>query len=503
MEMSSKFTLPLAIGITNKHWVDTVVAHIAYARSKETINSYEYDTSLQALNSLSTRIPEPSFEKFKGKAMLVLPARVGDILSQIPEKYAVLFAQIQVIRDNNSETLKKYYLYRNIIRDVAIRKKEVLQLLNGKVTSVGYQFALVYSNLKVILEGFVTSRRYLETINGGNDLSFFIEDYSVEKLNFIAKQLELFNVSSFSSSNQNWFISSAKDLAQLSKGVIRYIKKFHEKGQADIDNNLLAQAENSIDSILSCSVPEFAIDFETYSSLFIQVNNVFTAVIEIIQAIKFHDDVIEQEVTGINKEKIIIILNQLYASIFDGERKREVFEEVFYEAAEIDNMIYRLAQQINTEYRNSKDPVCCVGFTEGAIILLGKIIPLLNFPLYLVTYKFSFYGDEMSGDLSKEVVIDFDNSKYDGKRVLIFDDILDRGITVKKFLEQARMKTRAIDFKVCMLLVKPNPENVYGEVDFSGSMVSDVWVVGYGFDTNYKHRNADGVGPIKESFKNL
>nr|WP_050814325.1 phosphoribosyltransferase family protein [Anaplasma marginale] len=92
----------------------------------------------------------------------------------------------------------------------------------------------------------------------------------------------------------------------------------------------------------------------------------------------------------------------------------------------------------------------------------------------MITDKLSFYGAATSGDESKDVEIEFDNSKYDGKRVLIFDDILDRGITVKKFLEQARKKTKAIDFKTCMLFVKPNPENVFGDADFLGSICPNV-----------------------------
>ncbi|AHC40384.1 hypothetical protein OVS_03150 [Mycoplasma ovis str. Michigan] len=497
-----QFTSPLAIGVTSRHWVNIFEAHLDWARVNQQIDDHDYNTTVNQLKTFSSEIPESSFENFKTSIRYALSGKASDILSKIPESFAFHLSQSLVVKENNSVTLRSYYQYRNVVRDMALQHKNVLQKLNGKVTTVGYQFSLFYNTLSDILEKFILSRRYLEIVNAGSDLSHFIEDYSLNQLDFIAKKLELFNVSTFASSNQNGFVASAKDLSRLSKGMINYVKHLHSKGQLDsFDNELVNQIQSSADSVISFNHQNFDVDFDTYSSLFIQTNNAFSGTIRILQSIKLREKDIEKEVSGVNQGQIEAAINSLFSRIFDKEKKREVLGKIFFEAPEMENMIYRLAQQINNEYRDSKNPVCCVGFTEGAIVLLGKIIPLFNFPLYLVTYKISLYGSEVSGDATKEIDVNFDNYKYDGNRVLVFDDILNIGLTVTKFIEQARKKTKAIDFKVCVLFKKPNEKNIYGDADFSGSSVSDEWLVGFGLDSNFQHRNIDATGTLKESPK--
>lgn len=496
------FTSPLAIGITNKHWFVAVKALLMWHESQKEIDTATLNESLKSLETLSSGTPEPSWDSFRIKAARVLPAKASDLLSQAPKKQFIRMVEALLMKDNNEITLKSYYKSRDVIRDIAFKHQEVVQKLdNGKLTTVGYQFARFYVNLKKILDDLVTARRYVETIGNDSSLDSLEEGFPIEQQIFMIRVLRLFETPAFSSSNQNWFAESAKELAGLSKGIIRYIRVLHVKDQVEVDSSLLSEAESSANATIAYSIPEFAIDLDTYMGLFIQMHNSFSGVIKAIRALRIHDDKIEVGISDTDKKRIRAIAVIAFKHIFDGERKREVFDEIFFEASEVENMIYRLSQEINNEYRDSTQPVCCVGFTEGAIILLGKILPLLNFPLYLVTDKLSFYGATTSGDTSKDIEINFDNSKFDGKRVLVFDDIIDQGITIRKFLEQARAKTKALDFKVCFLFAKPNPKNVYGNVDFLGSMLPNVWVVGYGFDNLFKHRNADAVGSIKESFK--
>lgn len=496
------FTAPLAIGITDKHWIRAIQAHLLWHGEQKTIDLETLNASLKTLDTLVTGTPQPSWDTFRIYCARVLPAKANDLLAQIPQKPFIRIVRALLIKDNNGVTLRQYYKYRDTFRDLAILHRDVIQKLdNGKITTVGYQFAQFYNNIKKILDDFVTARKYVETITDNSDLESLNEGFSIEQLSFMAKELELFDVPFFSSSNQNWFAENAKELAHLSKGVIRYIHAMISKKQAKADSILMTEAEGSADAVIAYHLREFVISFDNYVGLFTQMHNAFAGVQKIIKNIQIFPDVIQVGISDADKKIIAVAVIPAFKRIFDGERKREVFDEIFFEGAEVDNMIYRLSQELNNEYRDSTQPVCCVGFTEGAIIFLGKILPLLNFPLYLLTDKLSFYGASTSVDSSKSVDIQFDNSKYDGKRVLIFDDIIDQGITVQKFLEQARAKTKAVDFKICMLFAKPNPKNVYGKIDFLGSMLPNVWVVGYGFDTLYKHRNADAVGSIKESFK--
>ena len=84
-----------------------------------------------------------------------------------------------------------------------------------------------------------------------------------------------------------------------------------------------------------------------------------------------------------------------------------------------------------------------------------------------------------------------------GKNIIVVEDIIDTGHTLKKVLEI--LKTREPkSIKICTLLDKPERREVEIEVDYTGFKIPDEFVVGYGIDFAQKHRNLSYIGIVKK-----
>ncbi|AFZ78930.1 hypothetical protein BEWA_017710 [Theileria equi strain WA] len=502
----------LAIGTTNTHWATVLVAYVEWAYLSNQINENVYESITGKIKSLATGVPNPHYKDFIVSLKKILTsadeAKVVDI---IKESCIVSLTNKLLVKQTNEWVIKKLYGHRNTLRDLALDNKYLFQLKTPEVTTLGYRFGSYYTTLAALLEKVTFDRRYVEMVNNNDSLgSFvdvhkgpFIDSNSPPAQDFLAKKLELFNTATFSKTKTNWFVETLCSLAEFGDFVVNDLKSMYDLGEVLFDKDSLESAGNVASKVLTHHSSGFWLTFDDYKEIISLLHDLFSKLDNLLKHLDIKKSVIEEHLVAVsfNKDKYLIELESLFARIFDGERKREVFDEIFHEAPEVDNMIYRVAQQLNNEYRHETKPVCCVGFTEGVVLFLGKIIPLLNFPLSMITVKFSFYGSDTKADKNKQVELEFDESKYNGKRVLIFDDLLEQGVTTVKFIEQAKAKVKAIDYKVCVLFTKNLPENVYGDPEFVGGILPNVWVVGYGFDTLFKHRNADAVGSIKEEFK--
>ncbi len=106
------------------------------------------------------------------------------------------------------------------------------------------------------------------------------------------------------------------------------------------------------------------------------------------------------------------------------------------------------------------------------------------------------YGEEMKS--SGRVAIRRDLSDdVRGRDVLLVDDILESGRTVAA-AKQLLIERGARSVKLCMLLDKPGKRKVDCEADFSGFIVPDRFVVGYGLDYAHFFRDLPYIGTIED-----
>jgi hypoxanthine phosphoribosyltransferase len=86
----------------------------------------------------------------------------------------------------------------------------------------------------------------------------------------------------------------------------------------------------------------------------------------------------------------------------------------------------------------------------------------------------------------------------EGRHVLILDDILDTGLTLKAVKERLIREGGAAGVKTCVLLSKKKDRSVEVEADYTGFEIQNEFVVGYGLDYDGRYRNLPFIGVLKD-----
>jgi len=139
-----------------------------------------------------------------------------------------------------------------------------------------------------------------------------------------------------------------------------------------------------------------------------------------------------------------------------------------------------------------------VGILRGSFMFAADLVRLLYIndihPLIDFVFVTSYEGTESSGEmrLLKDMSLE-----VDGRWVLIVDDILDTGRTLKFAQDYVREKG-AQEIHSCVLLDKPSRRAVEVKADYVGFEIDDVFVVGYGLDYNGRYRDLPYLGVLEE-----
>ncbi len=167
--------------------------------------------------------------------------------------------------------------------------------------------------------------------------------------------------------------------------------------------------------------------------------------------------------------------------------------DVMIDSAKLQARITELGQQITREYQG-KD-LTLIGIMKGSVFFLTDLAKAIDLPVTMELMGVSSYhgGTETTG----EVRISFDVTKpLNGKHVLIVEDIIDTGLTMKFLLENFAARHPA-SVKVCTLLEKPARAKTKVQIDFKGFVIEDKFVVGYGLDYGEKYRNLPFIGVMR------
>ena len=171
-------------------------------------------------------------------------------------------------------------------------------------------------------------------------------------------------------------------------------------------------------------------------------------------------------------------------------------KEVLVTKKQIQKKIKILGDKISELY-NQDDEVIMVGILRGAVIFMADLARELSIPVTFDFMDVSSYGQEAYTSGNVRIIKDLEEN-IEGKHVLIVEDIIDTGLTIRHVINL--LETRAPEsIKIVTLLDKPD-RRVQKEVavDFNGFEVPDEFVVGYGLDYAEKYRNLPFIGALKE-----
>ena len=161
---------------------------------------------------------------------------------------------------------------------------------------------------------------------------------------------------------------------------------------------------------------------------------------------------------------------------------------------EIETKVIELAKKIEMDYKNQE--VLIVGVLKGAFVFVSDLVRNINLDLSLDFIAVSSYG--MSTESSGVVKINKDiEMDLTGKNVIIVEDIIDTGLTLK-YIKKYLSGKNAKSVRICTLLDKPSRRKCNVDVDYVGFEIEDLFIVGYGIDCKEKYRNLPYIAYVQE-----
>lgn len=163
---------------------------------------------------------------------------------------------------------------------------------------------------------------------------------------------------------------------------------------------------------------------------------------------------------------------------------------VFIDEDTLQTKIKELGARITQDYQGQE--LTLVVVLKGSVFFAADLARAIDLPLTLEFLGVSSYagGTETTG----EVRITSDVTKpMAGKHLLIVEDIIDTGLTMKFLLENLASRHPA-SIRLCSLLEKPARARTQIDIHYKGFVIEDKFVVGYGLDYAERYRNLPFIG---------
>lgn len=160
---------------------------------------------------------------------------------------------------------------------------------------------------------------------------------------------------------------------------------------------------------------------------------------------------------------------------------------------EVDQRIQAIGDQISKDYEGKQVHLVCV--LKGGSFFMCELAKRITVPVSLDFMSVSSYGGDTKSSGVVKIVKDLDESIRD-KDVLVVEDIVDSGRTLSYLLEMLRDRGPR-SLRLCTLLDKPERRVVDVDVDYTGFVIPDEFVVGYGLDYDQRYRNLPYIGIVE------
>ena len=180
-------------------------------------------------------------------------------------------------------------------------------------------------------------------------------------------------------------------------------------------------------------------------------------------------------------------------TLIDEVKRIAATADLLYSEATVEAAIDRMAHDINTLLVDCNPLVLCV--MNGGVVISGKLLTRLTMPLNIDCINASRYNNTTSGSSIKWVQKPL--AVLEGRTILIVDDILDAGITLKAIYDFCLAQGASTVYTAVLLeklLDHPKPI----KADFVGLEVENRYLFGYGLDYKGYWRNAAGIFACQE-----
>ena len=171
----------------------------------------------------------------------------------------------------------------------------------------------------------------------------------------------------------------------------------------------------------------------------------------------------------------------------------EDIEKIYFSAEEISEIVKGLGAKISEDYKDKN--LLLVSILKGSVIFMADLMRAITIPCRIDFMSVSSYGSgtKTSGVVKIQKDLDINLEGYD---LLIVEPPLDSGKTLHYVMDILKTRHPA-SIKICTLFDKPDRREAKVTADYSGSVVPDEFIVGYGLDYDEKYRNLPYIGVLK------
>ena len=166
----------------------------------------------------------------------------------------------------------------------------------------------------------------------------------------------------------------------------------------------------------------------------------------------------------------------------------------FLTESEIQKRVSEIATQISQDY-SGKIPIF-IGVLNGAFIFLADLLKNISIDCEVDFFKLSSYGDSKISSGKVRLLKEL-NCSVSGRDIIIVEDIVDSGLSIK-YIEDIFNQHTPASIKVCSLLMKPESLKYDVKIDYIGFKIPGKFVVGYGLDYAQKFRNLKCIYALSE-----
>jgi len=178
--------------------------------------------------------------------------------------------------------------------------------------------------------------------------------------------------------------------------------------------------------------------------------------------------------------------------MIDEIKTVESTADLLYTESEIESAIDAMAEKINYLLNDRNPIVLCV--MNGGVVITGKLLTRLNFPLTFDAINASRYHNQTSGGQIQW--LQKPDASLRDRTVLIVDDILDEGITLEAIINYCKEQGASSVYSAVLIDKKLN-HNKPVIADFIGLEAENRYLFGYGMDYKGYLRNAPGIYACK------
>ena len=174
-------------------------------------------------------------------------------------------------------------------------------------------------------------------------------------------------------------------------------------------------------------------------------------------------------------------------------------KKVLVSEGEIEEILTRLAGEINRDYSGDDKNLIIVSVLKGAMPFTTDLMKKIQVPCELECVRLSSYGNSTESSGKIRMLLDFDREDFAECDFLVVEDIVDSGNTLTYLVNHLKAKG-ARSVKTCTLLDKPSRRKVDFIADYVGKEIPDEFVFGYGLDLFEKYRDLPYVAVVNPKF---